>query len=115
MQGCSEHWRKKLTTKQRKVVDSLSYEVKWTGDMLAKNGKTDIFKHPRIEHWLVYDIANKTEITKEYLKDMFSNAYRSRRQYENWDDQTNLYDVILSELDSIYKYYKKTMKGNEKK
>ena len=45
---------------------------------------------------------------------MFSNAYRSRRQYENWDNQTNLYDVILSELDSIYEYFRNAMKENIK-
>ena len=101
-----EYWRKKLTSKQRKAIDSLSYEVKWTGDMLALNGKTEIFKHTRVEHWLVYDIANGEKITKEALRTNFSNAYWSRRQYENWDNNSNLYDVIINELDDIYDYFK---------
>ena len=108
---------KKLKSKQKKFIDSLSYIVEWSGDMISREeGKFDIFNHLKVKALLTSGLSKNGILENEDIRTALLYAYMSKREYELWENKSQInslyYDVIEPQLDAIYDYVNKTVNIN---
>ena len=105
-----EYWRKKLTVKQQKAIDSLSYCIEWTRDTGDK--PINIFLNSKVRLELIYQLANKKYVEKEDLIAGFQRAFWAKYEYERFENGikvSNFYDIVMEKIDDIFLYVDKTV------